>query len=734
MRRRSGLSRRATRLRLAGDHLVPLMRRASDQLMPLVPTRLRLAGDQLASLVEERLGIHLGRPAQEAVEAEPEVAAPNQSALEALRRARQHLLKLQSAEGYWIGELEGDTILESEYLLLREFMGWRDEHRTRKLANYLLQQQGPDGGWHLYPGSPPDVSGSIKAYFALKLAGISPDRPEMQRARAAIRAMGGLARANTFTKIYLALFGQCDWSATPSIPPELVLLPRWSYLNLYEISAWSRTILVPLAIVCAFRPRVETPPGMGLEEVQEGLAAPQPFRPVLGRGAISWRNFFCLVDAVLKVMERPLIPPESTKQPPLFEREGGEGKRLPPIEGAEQWARALRQKALRAAEQWMLERFERSAGLGAIFPPMVNALIALRCLGYPDDHPQVKRARAELEALEIEEGETLRMQPCFSPVWDTALSTIALHEAGLPANDPALQRAARWLLSKEVRHPGDWQVKNPGVPPGGWYFEFANEFYPDVDDTAAVLMALRRVHLPGKEAAIRRGIEWLLSMQGTDGGWASFDRDNNRLLFSQVPFADHNAMLDPSTADITGRVLEMLGSYGYDRSHPAVRRAIAFLKAQQEPDGAWYGRWGVNYIYGTWQVLKGLRMIGEEMSAPYIRRAAAWLRAHQNPDGGWGETCDSYDDPSLRGRGPSTASQTAWALMGLMAAGDTSSRELERGIDYLCRTQTESGTWEETQFTGTGFPRVFYLRYHLYRLYFPIFALGMYARLHEMEP
>jgi squalene-hopene/tetraprenyl-beta-curcumene cyclase len=371
---------------------------------------------------------------------------------------------------------------------------------------------------------------------------------------------------------------------------------------------------------------------------------------------------------------------------------------------------------------------------------MVNALIALRCLGYPDDHPQVRRARQELEALEIEEGNTLRMQPCLSPVWDTALATMALHEAGLPADHGALQRAARWLLSREVRHSGDWQVKNPATPPGGWYFEFANEFYPDVDDTAAVLLALRRVHLPGKEAAVRRGIEWILSMQGSDGGWASFDRDNNRMLFTQVPFADHNAMLDPSTADLTGRVLEALGSYGYDRSHPAVRRAIAFLQSEQEPDGSWFGRWGVNYLYGTWQVLKGLRVIGEAGypsqtggGQGYVQRAAAWLRSHQNPDGGWGETCDSYDDPSLRGRGPSTPSQTAWATMGLMAAGDSASPALERGIEYLCRTQLDCGDWEETAFTGTGFPRVFYLRYHLYRLYFPVFALGMYARLHELE-
>jgi squalene-hopene/tetraprenyl-beta-curcumene cyclase len=666
----------------------------------------------------------------------PIASVAGDPAVETLRRARRHLLALQHEPGHWVGELEGDTILESEYLLLREFMGWRDEERLRKAANYLRQKQGPDGGWRLYPGGPPDVSGSIKAYFALKLAGASPDEPCMRRARAIIRELGGLASANTFTKIYLALFGQCDWSATPAIPPEIVLLPRTFYFNLYEMSSWSRTILVPLSIVCAYRPTVAVPPGMGIEELQEGLPAPQGFQPALSFAVIhqarsafrkarahargrrtaeggrlershrkeavfTWRNFFWVVDGALKIAER---------RPPA----------------------ALRRKALRAAEAWMLARFERSGGLGAIFPPMVNALMALRCLGYADDDPQVVRARRELEAFEIEEADTLRMQPCISPVWDTALATMALTEGGLPPDHPALQRAARWLLAKEVRRPGDWSVKNPQTEPGGWYFEFENEFYPDVDDTAAVLMALRRVHLPGKEAAVRRGIVWVLSMQGRDGGWASFDRDNNRMVFSQVPFADHNAMLDPSTADITGRVLEMLGSYGYDTTHPAVRRGIDFLRREQEPDGAWYGRWGVNYIYGTWQVLKGLRVVGEPLNAPYVQRAQEWLRAHQNADGGWGETCDTYNDPSLRGTGPSTPSQTAWAVMGLMAAGDTESPALRRGIDYLCATQSPEGTWEESQFTGTGFPKVFYLRYHLYRLYFPIFALGMYARLHEM--
>jgi squalene-hopene/tetraprenyl-beta-curcumene cyclase len=515
------------------------------------------------------------------------------------------------------------------------------------------------------------------------------------RARDAILAHGGVTACNTFTKIYLAIFGQYDWDGTPVVPPELALLPGWFYLNLYEVSSWSRTIIVPLAIVSAFRPYCPLP--VNIDELFIGGRHGSHLRLQFARTPFCWRNFFLGIDRCLHFFEERKILP---------------------------W----RKQALKLCEQWMVARFRKSGGLGAIFPPIVNALMAMRCLGYADDHPEVVRARGELEGLRIEEGESLHLQPCLSPVWDTALATVALSEGGLSHDHPALQRAAEWLLSKEVRHPGDWCVKNRDVEPSGWYFEFRNEYYPDVDDTAAVLMALRRVRLPGKEAAVRRGIAWVLAMQGRDGGWASFDRDNDRMLFSQVPFADHNAMLDPSTADITGRVLEMLGSYGYDRTHAAVRAAIAFLLQEQEPDGAWYGRWGVNYIYGTWQVMKGLRAVGEEIDAPHIRRAAAWLASKQNPDGGWGESCATYDDPSLRGTGPSTPSQTAWALMGLIAAGDADSEPVRRGIDYLCDTQRDDGNWDEPYFTGTGFPRVFYLRYHLYRLYFPIFALGMYAR------
>jgi squalene-hopene/tetraprenyl-beta-curcumene cyclase len=619
-----------------------------------------------------------------------------------IQRARECLLALQQPDGHWVGELEGDTILESEYLLLLQFMGWTDPDRFRRAANYLRAKQLPEGGWSLYPGGPPDVGGSIKAYFALKLAGVDPEEPEMVRARAVIHRLGGPARANTFTKIYLALFGQYPWRGTPVIPPEIVLLPRWSPFNLYEISSWSRAIVVPLALVRSFRPVCAVPDGRGIEELFVGDRSEAALRLPRARARFCWRNFFLGIDDLLQIVEaRP--------------------------------AGRLRARARRAAETWMLAHFERSGGLGAIFPPMVYALMALRLLGYPDDHPQVVRARQELERFEIVEGDTLRLQPCFSPVWDTALAMQALAVSGDP-DHPSLHRAAAWLLEREVRYPGDWQVKRPHAKPGGWCFEYENEFYPDLDDTAAVITALQLA--PGARpdaarAAMDRAIEWMLPMQGRDGGWASFDVDNNRMVFTHIPFADHNAMLDPSTADITARTLEMLSLTGSAQESGAAGRsadaALAFLRREQEADGAWYGRWGCNYLYGTWLALQGLRAAGVPVEAPECRRGAAWLRSVQNADGGWGESPASYDEPAVRGQGPSTASQTAWAVMGLLAAGGRDSEAVARGIDFLLRTQGADGSWPEDQFTGTGFPRVFYLKYHLYRLYFPLMALARYA-------
>lgn len=620
----------------------------------------------------------------------------------ALEAGRSYLLSIRQPDGHWVGELEGDTILESEYALLRLFMGCLDDERLRKITNYLRKVQRPEGGWSIYPGGPVEVSSSVKAYLVLKLAGLPADHPEMQRGREAILAAGGVTACNTFTKIYLCLFGQYDWDGAPVVPPELALLPKWFYLNLNEVSSWSRTIIVPLAIISASRPFCPLP--VDIDELFVGGRHGNHLRLQWSKEPISWRNFFLAIDRALHFFEdRKILP----------------------------W----RRKALKECEQWMLARFPKTGGLGAIFPPIVNALMAMRCLGYPDDHPEVRGQWQEIEAFEIEESDTLRLQPCVSPVWDTALCGMALSAAGMAPDDPALVEAGEWLLERRIREKGDWAVKRPNAPVAAWYFEYANEWYPDIDDTAAVLMALDCARLPKdeeKREICGQAIEWVFAMQGRDGGWASFDVDNDRMIFTQIPFADHNAMLDPSTADITARVLEMLARYGYDRTDPRVRRAIDFIKADQEPDGAWFGRWGVNYIYGTWQVLKGLSCIGEDMSEPYIRRGAEWLRSVQNEDGGWGESCATYEDPSLRGQGPSTASQTAWALMGLIAAGDVSSEVVQRGLDYLLRTQNPDGSWDEASFTGTGFPKVFYLRYHLYCKYFPVFALGMYARQLEL--
>lgn len=605
-----------------------------------------------------------------------------------------------------MAELEGDTILESEYVLLRYFMGCLDNDRLRKLANYIRKVQRPEGGWAMYPGGGVEVSGSVKAYLVLKLAGYSPDDPEMVRHREAILAAGGVTACNTFTKIYLAIFGLYDWDGCPVVPPELLLLPKWFYLNLYELSSWSRTIVVPLAILSHFRPRCPLP--VNIDELFVG-GRPKDSRKLRLKWAkqpICWRNFFLAIDRCLHFCEdRKILP----------------------------W----RKKALKACETWMVQRFRKSGGLGAIFPPIVNSLMAMRCLGYPDDHPEVLGQWKEIEAFEIEEGDTLRLQPCVSPVWDTALCSLSLQAAGLPPDDPALVAAGSWLLERRIREKGDWAVKRPNAPATAWYFEYANEFYPDVDDTVAVLMALNGVRLPDeaqKSEIARQAIEWIFAMQCRDGGWASFDVDNDRMVFTHIPFADHNAMLDPPTADITGRTLEMLARYGYDAQHPRVRPAIEFIKKEQEPDGAWFGRWGVNYLYGTWQVLKGLSVIGEDMTQPYVQKAAQWLIDHQNEDGGWGESCRTYDDPSLRGQGVSTASQTAWALMGLISAGHVNSESVRRGVDYLLRTQNAEGSWDEREFTGTGFPKVFYLKYHMYSKYFPVFALGMYARQMELIP
>ncbi len=642
-------------------------------------------------------------------------AAQSESLEEAIRRSQGWFLARQDPKGFWVAELEADSTLTAEYLMLRRFLDLVDPDREQKAVRYLRATQLPDGGWPIYYGGPAEISASVKAYFALKLSGVPAHDPAMVRAREAILSKGGVVAVNVFTKIALALFDQYDWRGIPTMPPELMLLPKRFYFSLYAISYWSRTVLIPLLLVFAHRPVCRIPTEQGIDELYTQPREDVRYAdvPPLKKDAawFTWRNVFIWLDALLKLYDRMPI-------------------------------RGLRERALRNASVWMLEHLEGEGGLGAIYPAMSNSVVALRCLGYGVDHPLLLKALRGIEALEVydtvedPEGhgrvEGMHLQPCFSPIWDTALLLNALIESGLAQEHPALQKAAGWLLSRQTTTVGDWKVSAPAAEPGGWYFQFENEQYPDVDDTAVAVMGLVKVRLEDREAqrlAIRRGYRWTMAMQGADGGWGAYDKDNSRVVFNLIPFADHRALLDPSTADLAGRCLEMLGAMGYDRTHPAVKPALEFLRREQEADGSWYGRWGVNYIYGTWSVLAGLRSIGADLSAPSVRKAVAWLESKQNPDGGWGESCLSYADPHAAGIGESTPSQTAWALLALLSANVSDSLSVVRGVNYLLRSQRKDGSWKEVRHTGTGFPRVFYLRYHWYCQYFPLWALAMYRNV-----
>jgi len=641
---------------------------------------------------------------------------------EAIDKSKDWLFAQQHADGYWCGELEADSMLEADYIFAHYLLGTGDPGRLERALNEILRYQNEDGGWSIYPGGPSNISLAVKCYLACKLMGITQlDHPVLAKAREWILANGGVVECNTFTKIYLCSLGQYEYDAVPAVPPEMVLFPKWCYFNIYEISSWSRDIVVPLSIAYAKKPFKKLAPEQCIDELFVGGRANANLHPRWDRKKIfGWRNFFLLLDRIAHWAERVHIRP-------------------------------LRAIALKKAEKWILERLEMSDGLGAIYPAMLNAIVALRCLGYSLDDPQLIRALDEFEKLGIDEPNgtpeyptpTFRMQPCLSPVWDTAQAVFALGEAGVARNDPRLLKAADWMLSKEVRHKGDWAVKVRNTEPGGWYFEFNNEFYPDVDDSAQVLLALNKVDNPRERYQYdvsRRALDWIFAMQCKNGGWASFDKDNTKMVFQYIPFADHNAMLDPPTVDITGRVLEMLATYGYTAKDKRIERAIKFIYSEQEPDGSWFGRWGVNYIYGTFLVLRGLEAIGVEQNEPQIQQAAEWIRSIQNADGGWGETCGSYDDPTLRGEGQSTPSQTAWALLALLAAGDIRSDSVAKGVRWLLEKQEEDGGWDESIgsgstkqaiITGTGFPRVFYLAYKLYRNYFPLLALTNYRRAME---
>ncbi|MGQ9898594.1 MAG: squalene--hopene cyclase [Acidobacteriota bacterium] len=625
--------------------------------------------------------------------------ATDASVQAAINKAQAYLLSKQFSEGYWWAELEANVTLTAEYVFLHKILS-TDGDRTRqfeKIRTYLRRQQRQHGGWELYYGDGGELSTSIEAYFALKLLGDSPDLPHMARARQFILERGGVTKARVFTKIHLALFGAFPWEGCPTLPPWIMLLPDWFPFTIYELASWARSSTVPLLLVADKKPVVRVPGGDADELYAEGraqadLSLPNP------DGPLSLGGVFIGFDRMLKLLERFDLSPRKAE-------------------------------ALALAERWTIEHQDDSGDWGGIIPAMLNSLLGLHCRGYAPTHPVMQKGLEAVERFCIETEDEFHTQPCVSPVWDTGLTILALLDSGMPNDHPALVRAGQWLLSKQILRDGDWRFKNKTGPAGGWAFEFWNDFFPDVDDTAVVTMALHRLKLPDeaeKQRRLKLATEWTLSMQSGDGGWGAFDVDNNLEILNAIPYGDLKAMIDPPTADLTGHILEMLGSTGYPASQEKVERAIAFIKSKQEPEGCWWGRWGVNYIYGTHMVICGLVALGLDPRETFIMRGTQWLNSCQNEDGGWGETCASYGDRALMGVGKSTPSQTAWALLGLMAGGEGKSDCVRRGIEYLVTRQNDDGSWTEAEFTGTGFPNHFYMNYHFYRNYFPLMALGRY--------
>jgi squalene-hopene/tetraprenyl-beta-curcumene cyclase len=617
---------------------------------------------------------------------------------EVIDRSQRFFLTTQAPRGFWVGELQSNVTIIAEYIMFQYFLRHRDPKRLRKAVRHILRTQLPDGGWNIYFGGPSELSATVEAYFALKLAGRPTDDACMQKARQLILAKGGVEQSRVFTKINLALFGQYSWEGIPSMPVEMMFLPTGFYFNIYEFSSWSRSVIVPLMIIFAQKPQVKLDGFPGIDELYASPPDQRQFAVEWSDDLVSWRNFFVIADRALKIIERRTIP-------------------------------AVRAAAIRRAEQWILDHQDITGEWGGIMPAMMNSVLALLSLGYRPTDPVIIKGLEAIERFGIETSSEFRLQSCVSPVWDTAITVIALAESGLPATHPALVKAADWLVSKQVLRKGDWAVKNRKGKPGGWSFEFFNDFFPDNDDTAMVLLALGHVRVPDEQTlkeACQRGLSWLLSMQCDDGGWGAFDMNNNRRLLNRIPFADLESLLDPSTSDVTGRIMELLGKLGYPPQHPLVRRALRFLRKDQCEDGSWYGRWGVNYIYGTWAVLTGLRALGEDFSQGYIQRAVRWMERCQNSDGGWGESCHTYANPQAKGQGSSTPSQTAWAVMSLIESGQVHTPAVEAGIRFLIERQQTDGTWAEEEYTGTGFPKHFYLNYHLYRNYFPLMALARY--------
>jgi squalene-hopene/tetraprenyl-beta-curcumene cyclase len=622
---------------------------------------------------------------------------------QAITASQQHLLGRQFPEGYWWAELESNTSITSEFVLLCKIWGIDQRYPMHKVETYLRKLQNDQGAWELYAGDGGELSVSVETYMALRLLGVSTSDPALVRAKQFILARGGITKTRIFTKLHLALIGCYDWRGLPSLPSWIMLLPQIAPLNIiYEMSSWARESTVPLIIVLDKKPIFQVSPNLSLDELYvEGRDRAVFELPRTG----DWTDAFLALDGAFKLAEQFNLVP-------------------------------FREEGLKAAEKWILDHQEPTGDWGGIIPPMFNALLMMHTLNYDLHDPAVRRGFEAVDRFAVETDNIYWIQPCISPVWDTGLVIRALAESGIQRDDPALVKSGEWLLQNQILDYGDWAVKNPTGPAGGWAFEFVNNFYPDVDDTAVVVMALNEIQLPdekAKAAAITRGVDWVASMQCRPGGWAAFDIDNDQDWLNWVPYGDLKAMIDPNTADVTARVLEMIGRSKVTTGTQSVERAIQYLLKEQEPEGCWFGRWGVNYIYGTSGVLAALALIAPKRCAQPIQQGAAWLVSCQNTDGGWGETCESYVDPSLKGQGPSTPSQTAWALIGLLAAGEATGEyalsAIERGVQHLIATQKSDGSWEEPYYTGTGFPGHFYLRYNLYYQNFPLTALARYKNL-----
>lgn len=617
---------------------------------------------------------------------------------DAIDDACAYLKLAQAPDGHWLFELEADVTISAEYILLEHFLGEIDAEIERKLANYIRDRQADHGGWPLFHGGAFNISASVKAYFALKLAGDDPDAPHMRRARAAILAHGGAATVNVFTRVTLALFGQVPWRAVPSMPVEIMLLPRWFPFHLSKISYWSRVVLVPMLVLMALRPLAHNPRGVGVRELFR--VPPERHLAYLMNPSGKWLGSALLqADRALKAIE-PLFP------------------------------EARRRRAIKAALQWTRERLNGEDGLGGIFPAMASAVMMMQAMGVPPDEPAFQTAKRSVRKLLVIHGEGAYCQPCLSPVWDTALAAQAVMEAEKTVGGPAVRNALDWLAVRQVTDVlGDWSERRPGLRPGGWAFQYNSPYYPDLDDTAVVVMALDRARSPAYAETIARAVDWVIGMQSANGGWGAFDADNVAFHLNHIPFADHGALLDPPTVDVSARCIGMLAQLGFRADHPVMARALDYVRGEQEADGSWFGRWGTNYIYGTWSALSALNAVGADMREPAVRKAVAWLLSCQNADGGWGEDGATYWRERRAECKVSTPSQTSWALLGLMAAGEVGHPAVRRGVDFLLHHPRDGGRWQEEWYTAVGFPRVFYLRYHGYAQYFPLWALARYRNL-----